>query len=263
MTVDRSTLAGTPGPAAGTRRNARDGLALWVRPSTVGALVALGCTGAAAAPQEAATPLGIYTCVDDQGRKLTSDRPIAECQNRDQRLLNQDGSVKRVVPPPMTADERAERELAELRAAEAHAAQFDAQRRDRNLKTRFPNEAAHHKAREAALDTARLAMRASDARLEALAAERKPLLSEVEFYKGRALPPRLKQQLDANDASASAQRALKSQQQAEMERINQLFDVELDRLRKLWAGAKPGSLGPVPQVGELVGQDSTKTPSTR
>ena len=34
-------------------------------------------------------------------------------------------------------------------------------------------------------------------------------------------------------------------QQSEMARINAGFDAELVRLKKLWAGATPGSLGPL------------------
>ena len=30
---------------------------------------------------------GIYTCTDAKGRKLTSDRPIPECHDREQRVL--------------------------------------------------------------------------------------------------------------------------------------------------------------------------------
>ena len=33
---------------------------------------------------------GIYSCVDAQGRRLTSDRPIPACVNREQRVLNSD-----------------------------------------------------------------------------------------------------------------------------------------------------------------------------
>ena len=51
--------------------------------------------------RSAGPPAPIYSCVDANGRKLTSDRPIAECANRDQKLLNADGSVK-VVPPNPT-----------------------------------------------------------------------------------------------------------------------------------------------------------------
>ncbi|MBL8351847.1 MAG: DUF4124 domain-containing protein [Burkholderiaceae bacterium] len=195
-----------------------------------------------------AAGVGIYTCFDGQGRRLTSDRPIPECSTREQRVLNRDGSVQRVIPPTMTAEERAEREAAERRAELARAAQADAVRRDRNLIARYPNEAAHGKAREAALDTVRVAMKATEQRLRELADERRPLLDEAEFYKGRQMPARLKQQFDANDAGVVAQRQAAANQEAELVRINKLYDAELDRLRRLWAGAPLGSLPPVAGV---------------
>jgi hypothetical protein len=123
----------------------------------------------------------IFTCVDDKGRKLTSDRLIPECSGKEQRELNKDGSLKRIHPPTLTADERTEKEARDRKAAEQRVTLADAARRDRNLKARFPNEEAHHKAREAALDSVRLAARASEQRLKDLAAERKPLLDEAEF----------------------------------------------------------------------------------
>lgn len=202
---------------------------------------AIGPSAAQTAPQP-----GIYTCVDDSGRRLTSDRPIAACSAKEQRVLNRDGSLKAIHPPTLTAEERAEKEARDRKAAEARAAQADAARRDRNLVARYPNEEAHGKAREAALDTVRLAIKASQARVKALAAERKPLLDEAEFYQGRALPLKLRQQLDANDAAVEAQRGLMATQEAELVRIQKLYDVELDRLRRLWAGAPAGSLGPTP-----------------
>lgn len=206
--------------------------------ASVAPLAAWAQSSGAAAPS-------IYTCTDGQGRKLTSDRPIADCVGREQRVLNRDGSVQRVVPPTLTADERSERDAAERRAELARAGQADAVRRDRNLVARFPNEAAHRKSREAALDTVRLATKATENRLKELAAERKPLQDEAEFYKGRHIPLRLKQQLDANDAGVEAQRSAAANQEAELIRINALHDVELDRLRRLWAGAPAGSLPPV------------------
>ena len=209
------------------------------------ALCALALPWAVAAQGRAPSASGIYSCVDAQGRRLTSDRPIPDCVNREQRVLNSDGSVQRVLPPTLTAVERAEREAAARRAELARAAQADAVRRDRNLVNRFPDEATHHKAREAAIDTVRLAIKASELRVKELAAERKPLLDEAEFFKGRQLPGRLKQQLDANDAGVAAQRQSAANQELELARINRLYDAELDRLRRLWAGALPGSLPPV------------------
>lgn len=192
----------------------------------------------------------IFTCTNAAGRKLTADRPIAECNDREQRVLNKDGSLRMVLQPSLTADERAAKEDAEKRKVQERAAKLDAVRRDRNLKARYPDELAHSKAREAALDTARASIRSSEQRLAELEKERKPLQAEAEFYKGKSLPPKLKRDIDGIDVSIEAQRALVMNQQVEIVRINALYDAELARLKQLWAGAEPGSLGPLPQSAQ-------------
>jgi hypothetical protein len=197
---------------------------------------------ALAQSKNAPPPASIYTCTDDQNRRLTSDRPIPACTHKEQRILNRDGSLKSVMPPTLTLEERAEQEVRERKVLEARAAQADAVRRDRNLVNRFPDQAAHDKARVAALDTVKLAIRASSLRLEALGLDRKPLLDESEFYAGKPLPAALKAQLDANDASFAAQRSAMQTQEAELVRINKLYDAELAHLKRLWGGAAPGSL---------------------
>lgn len=214
-----------------------------LRPGILGILLGLaGLWPAAAASQQPPTTSGIYTCVDDRGRRLTADRPIVECRHKEQQILNRDGSLRAVLPPTLTAEERAAKEARERAAAESRVASADAARRDRNLLARFPDEASHNRAREAALDPVRVAMRATEQRLRELQASRKPLLDEAEFYVGKTLPPKLRSALDANDASVEAQRAAGATQEAELERINRLYDAELERLRRLWAGAPPGSV---------------------
>jgi hypothetical protein len=214
-------------------------------PMAAGVLAFAAAAGPAAAQTPASAPSGIYTCVDDTGRRLTSDRPIAECTAKEQRILNRDGSLRGIYPPILTVEERAAKEARERKAANARAAYADAVRRDRNLMARFPDETAHHRAREAALDTVRVAIRASALRMNDLEAERKPLLDESEFYVGRELPPKLKGELDANAAARAAQEEAMQTQEAELERINGLYDAELAHLRRLWAGAAPGSLGSI------------------
>jgi hypothetical protein len=197
------------------------------------------------------TSIGIYTCIDDKGAKRTSDRPIAECSDREQRVLNKDGSLKHIVPPTLTAEERTEREAADRKASDERAAMADAVRRDRNLKARFPNEAAHNRARQSSLESVRMGLRASEQRIKELEGERKPIAEEAEFYRGRPLPARLKQQIEANETSIAAQRELIGTQEAELVRINRIYDQELDHLRKLWSGARPGSIGPVSVAGPV------------
>lgn len=207
-----------------------------------------GTPGPAWAQPASAASSGIYTCVAADGRRLTADRPIDECRGRDQRVLNRDGSLRATVPPTLTAEEAAEADARARAAAVERAARADAVRRDRNLLARYPNEAAHQRARVAAADTVRAAILTTEQRLRDLAVERKPLMNEAEFYIGRSLPAKLKGQLDANDAAVEAQRSSALNQQAELDRINRLYDAELERLRRLWAGAPAGSLGALPTV---------------
>jgi hypothetical protein len=208
--------------------------------------------------QENVPGKGIYTCTTADGRKLTGDRPIPECTSREQRVLNPDGSQRTTLPPFLSPEERAAKEAADRRSATERIAQQDAIRRDRTLVQRYPTEAAHQRARNAALDDANKAMRLSERRIKDLGAERKPLTDEAEFYKGRPLPAKLKQGLDANDASVEAQQVLIENQRSEIVRINTRFDAELARLRKLWSGATPGSL---PPLGELPKTAPATTPS--
>ena len=205
-------------------------------------LAALAAAPLDAAAQAPAKSGSIYSC-DINGKRVTSDRPIPECISREQRLHNSDGSVREVRPPVPTADERAEIEAREQQAALMRAQQREAIRRDRNLLQRFPNEAAHKKAREAALDDVRKSLKVSESRLAALEKERKPLMDETEFYVGRQMPLKLKQSIDANDAATEAQRNLVTNQKAEIVRIDKIYDDELERLRRLWNGALPGSMG--------------------
>ena len=212
-------------------------------------LVGIAAQGAGAA--ESGGPR-IFQCVLPDGRKLTSDKPIAECMNvgKAQRELNKDGSEKGVVEAPPTEDEKAERDrIRRQREAEKTAQDIEI-RRDRDMLKRFPNEAAHAKAREKALDDVASSVRNSEARIKLLLQERKPLLDEKEFYPEGKEPAKLKLQLDANDASLEAQRSLVQNQQTEVVRINKLYDAELGRLRKLWGGAMPGTIGPTASASQ-------------
>lgn len=231
---------------------------MWIARSqaAAGVLLGMGLAAAVVHAHAQVKPTGsgaIFTCVNAAGRNLTADRPIAECLDRPQRVLNSDGSLRMILQPSLTSDERAALEDAERRKLHERSARLDAIRRDRNLIARYPNEAAHNRARQTALDPVRSALQASEQRVSDLRKERQPLMAETEFYRGKPVPAKLTGQIDAVDVSIEAQRALGLNQQAELERINGLYDAELARLKRLWGGAEPGSLGPLPQSA-LAGQ---------
>lgn len=206
--------------------------------------VAVLCVAASGGASAAPSATQVFTCVGPNGRTLTSDRLIAVCMDREQRVLARDGTLLRIVSPSLTADERSEREARERRQAAEKAAKDEAVRRDRNMLQRYPNAESHERAREAALANLNAAIKLSEQRQRELVVERKPLLDEAEFYKGKAMPGKLRQQFDANDGAMAAQRDAQVTQKAELDRVTTLFDAELARLKRLWAGAVPGSLGP-------------------
>lgn len=218
-----------------------------VRRGALALAALLAMPGHAAPPGQAPSATGIYSCVDASGKRHTSDRPIPECLDREQRLLNRDGSQRTTLPPRMNADERAELEERQRQKERALAAAKDAVRRDRNLMLRFPDRATHDKAREAALDDVRRGIANSQRQLKSLQDDRRPLIAETEFYKGKRLPGKLRSRLEANEAQQQAQEDIVQNQKAEMARVNALYDAELARLQRLWAGAPPGSV-PVEQA---------------
>lgn len=217
-------------------------------------ILGLACAAAASQAPAAQTATSgkptIYVCTDAKGHRITSDRPIPECLDRDQNLLNPDGSLRGVRERYLSPAERAARDEEQRRKQLEAAARMDAVRRDRNLLARYPNQAAHDKARAAALDDVQHSIEMSRSRLLELERERQPLLSEAEFYaKQKHLPPKLKRALDDNEASADAQKSLIQNQEIELRRVTALYDTELAKLKRLWAGAPPGSLDAIQPTG--------------
>ncbi len=180
---------------------------------------------------------GIYTCVDAQGKRLTSDRPIPECLDREQRELLPSGTLKRVVPPSMTAEERAKQEARQRAEAEQQARINEERRRERALMTRYPNQAAHDRAREDALRQVDEVMAAVARRQAELDKQRGEIAAEMEFYKRdpSKAPAWLKKRLEENAQQNASQAQHLADQSAEKNRINARFDEELVRLKALWA----------------------------
>jgi len=184
----------------------------------------------------------IFTCVDAQGRRITSDRPIAACMDREQRELSPSGSVKRVIPPEPTAEERATLDAKRKADAEHTARQAEEKRRERAMLSRYPNEAAHQRERAKALESVDVVENTIQKRIEELVKLRAGLDDEMAFYaKDPAkAPPLLKRKIKDNENLVSAQQNALQQQAAERHRVNERFDAELEQLRKLWAQAAAG-----------------------
>lgn len=192
-------------------------------------------TGAVARAQAPAVK-GVYTCIDANGRKLTADRPIPECTDREQRVLNPSGTLKKTVGPTLTAQEREAQERQEKQAQEERNRIAEERRRDKALLNRYPTRALHDKERADASAQINAVKQAAAKRLTELGAQRKKLLEEMEFYAKdpSKAPLYLRRQVDDNTQSIAVQQRFIADQEDELRRVNQRFDDELARLRQLW-----------------------------
>lgn len=194
----------------------------------------------------------IYSCVDGKGRRITSDRPIPECLDREQKELNPSGTVRRSVGPNLTAAERAAQEVKEKEAAEERARLAEEKRRDRALLIRYPNKGVHDRERAEALGQVDEVIKAANKRVVELATQRESLDAEFEFYKKdpSKAPNRLKRQAEDIEQSSAVQKRFIVDQQNEKKRINARFDEELVTLRKLWALAAPVAAASAPPAAK-------------
>lgn len=211
----------------------------------LGGVLAVLVAASSAWAQPQGAPGSIYTCVDRQGRRLTADRPIPECLDREQRELGPTGVVRRQIGPSLTEHERAALELQRRKEAEERSRIQEERRRERALTARYPDKAAHDVERMAAIQLVDDVTATAEKRLAELLQQRKGFDTEMEFYKRdpNKAPMTLRRKIAEHDDSIAEQRRFIAGQEDEKRRVHQRFDAELAQLRKLWESQRLGAGG--------------------
>ena len=178
----------------------------------------------------------IYSCVDAKGHRITSDRKIPSCNDREQKVLNPSGTVKATVGPTLTAQEKIQQEAKEKLTMQERARLDEEKKRDRALLIRYPNETLHQKERAEALAQIALVKRAATVRAAELHAEYTKLQDELDFYAKdpKRTPTKLRHQFEAAKLALEGQGRFIAVKDLETARTNARFDEELGRLRPLW-----------------------------
>ena len=138
----------------------------------------------------------IYSCVDAKGRRLTADRPIMECLDREQKQYGDNGTVKGRLPPSYTAEERAVEDEKNHQAQVAAQRQAEFKRRDRVLLNRYPDAASHQRERAASLARLDDAIAAGEQRIADLGRQRKDLEQQSATAKTVAKSHQARRQID-------------------------------------------------------------------
>lgn len=182
----------------------------------------------------------LFVCTDAKGRTYSGDRPPPECGERPVRELRSDGSVRRVIEPPLTPEQKATRAAEEKRQKEEAERQREITRKDLALLEAYANELEIEETRNRALASRMAMIERAKKRIEDHQRERKKIDQEAEFYAKRELPERLKRSYQLNDSLVRSEEKIIADAKADMNRVNERFDNDLKRFRELInAGAKP------------------------
>jgi hypothetical protein len=183
----------------------------------LGAALALAGFAAPAQPVISSPP-AIYSCTDDDGRTITSDRPIPACARRPMRELNPDGSLRRIIQD-------------EIWARKVQQA------RDRNLLLTFEDERSLESMRRRGLADIDHEIRLATQRILSLDKELKLAQEAAEGWKAanprKPLPFTFQQRITDAANAILAEDALIADRNAERERVNSRFDADAQRLREL------------------------------
>lgn len=194
--------------------------------------------------QTSANPGGIYACTDANGRRITADRPIANCVDREQRVLGNSGVELRRVGPTLTDQERSALEAKRRQDLAEQQRLREERSRERAMLARYPSQVVHDAARAEAVGQVDDVIGVARQRQVELRERRRKLNTELEFYQNdpKKAPVNLRRQLDDNTESQTEQQRFIKQQDEEKQRINQRFDAELQQLRKLWVDQAPAAM---------------------
>jgi hypothetical protein len=195
------------------------------------ALASLLGTSALHAQSGTAHPQLSYTCITKGGHNIRGDLPPPECKDREVRVLNPDGSLKEVIPAPLTAEQRKKRREEEQKQRTEEEAERTQAQNDRSLLERYGSVEEIDAARDRAIAGRQGLITRADQRIAQYTRERKRLDDEAEFYAKRELPADLKQAYESNAALTKQQEKTRADAQHEIEQIKERFAAE--RLRYL------------------------------
>lgn len=214
-----------------------------------------------AAWSQAAPVSSIFSCVDRNGRRITSDRPIAECLDREQRELSPSGTTRRLVGPSLTENERTAQEALRRKEAEARVREIDDRRRERALTARYPDKATHDTERAVAIRLIDDVTATSEKRTRNLQEERKAFDLEMQFYQRNPnkAPMVLRRKVAENEEGIAEQQRFIAQQELEKQRVHKRFDVELAQLQKLWDAQR----APVTIPAAAYAEDRIQVPDSK
>jgi len=216
------------GPQRGAVRRDR-----WRAGAPVAAHCALFVLFAALSCPAARAQTMMYVCTDRAGHTHAERYPPPECKDRDVRQLNPDGSLKKIIPAPLTREQRKKKEAEdEARLLEEEQERAQAHK-DRALLETYGSADEIDSARRRDLAGRQMLIDRANQRIAQYDRERKRLEDEAEFYAHHEMPAELRDKFAANKVLVQQQEKTRADAQVEMQHINEHYDAEKQRFLEL------------------------------
>lgn len=175
----------------------------------------------------------ILCCQDDTGKQVCGDTLPAVCYGRGYRELGDSGRTARVIAPPLTAEQRAQRAAEERRKKEEERLINEQRRKDQALLNTYGSEKDIEAMRNRAERDLTAAIKAANERIAEIRNRRKKFEDEAEFYPHRKLPADIVKGLRDADYEIQAQELVIEAKKKDQENIRQKYDDDLRRFVEL------------------------------
>jgi hypothetical protein len=205
------------------------------------ATLALVCAGQLSAQTR------MYKCVDAKGRVYYTQTPPTECLGRETDELSRQGRVLKRSEPSLTPEQQAARDEERKKQLEEEAAAREEKRKNQALLNTYPTDKDLEEARARALKDNEAAVRDTEKRLAGAEKRKKELDAEKEFFVKKPMPPKLRDDVKANEVEIHNQRELLEAQKKQVATINAKYDEDKRRLLELTKGGAPATAKAAPK----------------
>lgn len=177
----------------------------------------------------AAAAARLFCCNDDSGRQVCGDILPQACYGRAYREIGESGYTVRRVEAPLSAEQRAQREIDEKRRQEEAVALKEQQRKDTALLNTYGSEADVEAMRARAEQDVRKSIADAEAKIVEARKNRQRFEDEAEFYKKKSLPADIDKGLREADFEIKAQQSVIAAKHKELEVVRAKYDEDRRR----------------------------------
>ncbi len=179
----------------------------------------------------------IYCCEDDRGRGICGDVLPAACYDRAYREMTPQGTVRRYVAAPLSADEIARRDAEQRNQREEAAKQLVQRRLDQALLETYPSLSDIDVREVRALGDIDRDLALITEREQELLAQRRQILQNAGFHEGQSLGRDVENRLRIIDTELNAYQNVRHSKEQEKLVVKERFAADRARYIELLAGS--------------------------